>query len=170
MLVQDSSELPEELRLSSILSSYSARNLSLRLENDYKALFFILKLWTMSVMYMCETNARSLFFKSVLRIPLSTRIPPLFSYRQIPPILIVDPRVPIAGLVSRPWFAPIRPQRQRALPGPHSPIHTWSLAGGQLGFLSTDMIHSIYGYIHIQGVFLTGAPPKSSKYKKVTLG
>ena len=37
---QDSSELPEELRLSSILSSYSARNLSLRLENDYKATFF----------------------------------------------------------------------------------------------------------------------------------
>ena len=33
---QDSSELPEELRLSSILSSYSARNLTLRLENDYK--------------------------------------------------------------------------------------------------------------------------------------
>ena len=121
-------------------------------------------------MYMCETNARSLFFKSVLRIPLSTRIPPLFSYRQIPPILIVDPRVPIAGLVSRPWFAPIRPQRQCALPGPQPPIHTWSLAGGQLGFLSTDMIHSIYGYIHIQGVFLTGAPPKSSKYKQINLG
>ena len=32
--------MPEELRLSSILSSYSARNLSLRLDNDYKALFF----------------------------------------------------------------------------------------------------------------------------------
>ena len=32
--------MPEDLRLSSILSSYSARNLSLRLENDYKATFF----------------------------------------------------------------------------------------------------------------------------------
>jgi len=32
----DSLELPEELRLSSLLSSYSARNLSLRLENEYK--------------------------------------------------------------------------------------------------------------------------------------
>ena len=106
-----------------------------------------------SDVHICEANARSLFFKSVLRIPLSTRIPPLFSYRQIPPILIVDPRVPIAGVVSRPWFAPIRPQCQCTLPGPHSPIHTWSLAGGQLGFLSTDMIHSIYGYIHYRVFF-----------------
>ena len=38
---QEQAELPEELRLSSLLSSYSARNLSLRLENEYKVTFII---------------------------------------------------------------------------------------------------------------------------------
>ena len=112
---QDSSELPEELRLSSILSSYSARNLTLRLENDYKV-----------------NSCPNSLFCQIAHAPLIM----ILSYlktktllKKCHIILYWTQQFSIPGVVSWSWSAPVHPQCQRSLPDPQPGVHARSLAG-----------------------------------------
>ena len=73
---QDSLELPEELRLSSLLSSYSARNLSLRLENEYKVSFALVS-WRSVLKWCCAfiliVGGKLPFFLGVFYRPRKAR-------------------------------------------------------------------------------------------------